>query len=72
MNCRLRSSHYLSSMITLLLRLFRILLDGHRQRTLENLALRHQLAVYKRTVTRPLLRRRDRLFWIGLARVWTG
>jgi putative transposase len=34
--------------------------------------LRQQLAVYKRTVTRPPLRRADRLFWVGLARVWAG
>jgi hypothetical protein len=34
--------------------------------------LRHQLALYKRTVTRPPLRRTDRLFCVGLARVWTG
>jgi putative transposase len=38
----------------------------------ENLALRQQLAVYKRTVTRPPLCRTDRLFWVGLARVWAG
>ena len=38
---------------------------------LENLALR-QLAVFKRTVTRPPLRRTDRLFWVGLATVWAG
>jgi hypothetical protein len=40
-------------MITLLLHLFRLLpflCGGHRQLALENLALRHQLAVYKRTV----------------------
>ena len=62
-------------MITLLLHLLRLLpflFGGHRQLALENLALRQQLAVYKRTVTRPPLRRTDRLFWIGLARVWTG
>jgi len=34
------------------------------------LALRQQLAVYKRTMTRPPLRRTDRLFWVALARVW--
>ncbi len=34
----------------------------------ENLALRQQLAVFKRTVTRPPLRDRDRLFWILLAK----
>jgi transposase InsO family protein len=62
-------------MITLLLHLLRLLpffLGGHRQLALENLALRQQIAVYKRTVTRPRLRRTDRLFWIGLARLWAG
>jgi len=34
--------------------------------------LRHQLAVYKRTVTRPKVRRSDRLFWVALSRVWAG
>jgi hypothetical protein len=62
-------------MITLLLHLFRalpFLFGGHRQLALENLALRQQPAVCKRTVTRPKLRTIDRLFWAGLARVWTG
>jgi hypothetical protein len=34
--------------------------------------LRQQLAVYKRTAPRSRLRPADRLFWAGLARVWTG
>ena len=51
-----------------LLRLFPFLCGGHRQLALENLALRHQLAVYKRTVTRPRLRRADRLLWVWLSR----
>jgi transposase InsO family protein len=55
-----------------LLRLFPFLCGGHRQLALENLALRHQLAVYKRTVLRPRLRRTDRLLWVWLARLWTG
>jgi len=62
-------------MITLLLHLLRVLpflFGGHRQLALESLALRQQLAVYKRTMPRPPLRRTDRLFWIGLARVWSG
>src|SRR5262245_37796466 len=62
-------------MITLLLhllRLFPFLLGGHRQLALENLALRQQLAVYKRAAPRPRLRLADRLFWAGLARFWTG
>src|SRR5256886_6936974 len=62
-------------MITLLLDLLRILpflFGGHRQLALENLALRQQLAAYKRTVPRPKLCTTDRLLWVGLARVWTG
>jgi hypothetical protein len=62
-------------MITLLLHLLRLLpflVGGHRQLALENLALRQQLAVYKRTLPRPKLRTTDRLLWTGLARVWTG
>jgi putative transposase len=60
-------------MITLLLnllRLFPFLCGGHRQLALENLALRHQVAVYKRTVGQPRLRTADRLVWVGLTRVW--
>jgi putative transposase len=54
------------------LRLLPFLVGGHRQLALENLALRQQLTVYKRTMPRPKLRLADRLFWAGLARVWTG
>jgi putative transposase len=43
---------------------------GHRAVALENLALRQQLAVLTRTVAHPRLRRRDRLFWILLAKGW--
>ena len=39
---------------------------------LENIALRHQLAVYQRTVKRPKLRPSDRLFWVWLSRLWRG
>jgi hypothetical protein len=52
-------------MITLLFHLLRLLpflVGGHRQVALENLALRHQLVVYKRTLPRPKLRTIDRLF----------
>jgi len=62
-------------MITLLLHVLRLLpflFGGHRQLAVENLALRQQLDVYKRTTARPRLRMMDRLFWIGLARVWAG
>ncbi len=55
-----------------LFRLLPFLFGGHRQLAIENLALRHQLSVYKRTMVRPKLRTTDRLFWIGLARIWAG
>jgi len=42
-----------------------LVLGGHQQVALENAALRQQLAVFKRDVKRPKLRRWDRLFWIG-------
>jgi putative transposase len=39
---------------------------------LEHLALRHQLAVYQRSVPRPRLRATDRLFWAWVSRLWAG
>jgi putative transposase len=39
---------------------------------LEILALRHQLAVYQRSVPRPHLQPTDRLLWVWLARLWSG
>ena len=39
---------------------------------LEILALRHQLAVYQRSVPRPRIRPTDRLLWAWLARLWSG
>lgn len=38
----------------------------------ENLALRHQLGVRQRSVKRPRLRQRDRIFWVWLSRLWSG
>jgi hypothetical protein len=37
----------------------------------ENLALRQKLGVLKRSVDRPQLRKRDRIFWVWLSRIWT-
>jgi hypothetical protein len=50
----------------------RLLLLSHSQLILENLALRQQLAILRRTVRRPRLRPWDRLFWVWLSRWWTG
>ena len=44
--------------------------QSHPQLMLENLALRHQLAVLKRTARKPKLRPADRLLWVGLRRCW--
>jgi transposase InsO family protein len=38
----------------------------------ENIALRQQLAVMKRTNKRPKIQMTDRLFWVLLFRLWTG
>src|SRR5881396_3634242 len=62
-------------MVTLLLHLLRLLpmlCGGHRQVALENFALRHQLAVYKKMVNRPKLLSSDRLFWVALSGVWAA
>jgi putative transposase len=50
----------------------RALLVSSAAVSLENVALRHQLAVLQRSVRRPRLRRRDRIFWLWLARLWAG
>ena len=60
-----------------LLRLCPFFYGGHRQLALENLALRQQLAGYKRTASRPKLRRRERrrrfrLYWTKLSGQPTG
>jgi hypothetical protein len=44
--------------------------NGHQAVVLENLALRQQLAIYKRKQRRPHLAGRDRWFWIALSVVW--
>ena len=47
-------------------------LRGRRALTAENLALRQQLAVLRRSVRRPRLRPCDRLFWACLSQCWAG
>jgi hypothetical protein len=38
----------------------------------ENLALRHQLAVLRRTNRRPRFRPSDRILWAWLSQIWPG
>ena len=56
--------------LVVFLRSLALISAGHRAVALENVALRQQLAVFKRTIKRPSLRFRDRLFWMALAHVW--
>jgi len=50
--------------------IFRGLFVNRSSLILENLALRHQLAVQERTIKRPKLRNKDRLFWAWLSQIW--
>jgi hypothetical protein len=45
---------------------------ARRSQALEILALRQQLAIYKRRSKRPKLRAHDRVFWVLLSRLWGG
>lgn len=47
-----------------------ILLASRANLAAENLALRHQLGVLVRSVKRPRLRKRDRIFWVLLSKLW--
>ena len=58
----------LSALLTFLMTLLRSRLALQ----LEIVALRHQVAVYKQTVSRPRLRTSDRLLWVWLSRLWPG
>jgi putative transposase len=60
------------AIILCLFRLVRLLGSGHQAVAIENLALRRQLASYKKKSRRPVLTQWDRLFWVGLSRVWSG
>ena len=52
------------------IRFARLLLSGHQAVAIENTALRLQLAAFRRKRKRPVLTFFDRLFWVGLSRVW--
>jgi len=45
--------------------------NRHRDLALENLALRQQLAIFKRRHPRPRLLSTDRLFRVWLSKIWT-
>lgn len=62
-------------MFAFLLRMFRLVwlfTRGHEALVLENVALRRQLAIYRRKKKRPRLNGGDRLILIALAGYWKG
>src|SRR5215469_5413084 len=61
-------------MFALFCSLIRLLVLPGRVRdiALENLALRQQVAVFKRRCPRPRLQEADRWFWLCLSRTWKG
>jgi transposase InsO family protein len=60
------------SIISTLLAFVTSLFRSRASLCLEHLALRHQLAVYQRSVPRPRLRTTDRVLWAWLSRLWPG
>ena len=57
----------ISSLVRALISAFK----ARRELALENVALRQQLAVLRRSVKRPRLSKVDRGFWVLLRRIWT-
>jgi putative transposase len=58
------------SVCKVLFLLFRGFFVSRSDLILENLALRQQLTVQQRTIKRPKLKRKDRIFWAWLSRIW--
>ncbi len=59
-------------MLDLVRCLVTILFASRAKLAAENLALRHQLSILGRSVKRPRLRKRDRIFWVWLSKLWPG
>lgn len=51
--------------------LLRFIFRSKQDIVLENLALRQQLAVQQRSVKRPKIKNRDRIFWVWLSNIWS-
>ena len=52
-----------------LVSLLQLAVEGRAPSALENIALRHQLAASKRSVKRPNIKDRDRIFWLTIMRM---
>ena len=55
--------------LSLLVNLLQLVVKERTQLVLENIALRHQLAGYKRSVARPNIKDSDRIFWLTVMRM---
>jgi transposase InsO family protein len=62
----------MTSVFALAAAVFTSFFRGKRGLVLENLALRQQLAIYKRAQKRPPLRSTDRAFWVWFSKFWGG
>jgi putative transposase len=60
----------MTDLLLLLLTFLNSTLKERRDLALENLALRQQLAVLKRSGKRLAIKKRDRVFWVWLSRFW--
>ena len=60
----------MASLFALAAAVFASFFRGKRSLLLENLALRQQLALYKRAQKRLSIRSTDRAFWVWLSRLW--
>src|SRR5262252_4914782 len=63
-------SCHMLNVIVVSIRFILLIFGGQKQVALENVALRQQLAVFKRDVRRPKLNGGDRLFLVGLRMIW--
>jgi len=52
--------------------LLRLLFSNKAALVAENLALRQQIIVLQRGIKKPRIKRRDRVFWAWLSRLWNG
>jgi hypothetical protein len=54
----------------LIFEFLRLIFRSKQGIVLENLALRQQLAVQKRSIERPMIKNTDRIFWVWLSKIW--
>jgi hypothetical protein len=57
------------TLLKVVLLFFRATLLDRAKIAAENLALRQQLALLRRSTKRPIIRNRDRIFWIWLSKL---